>query len=177
MSEPKTDAPVRDASTSDSIAETIKQYNRAVRLAKLTSIVLEKVEFKISPQILSVPRGDLKREINVETEILNYEANAGVCIGNIIWSISIRYKRKRLAKCIASYIALYEIKDCSKDVVQMFIDNVGKTATYAYFRALFAQLDWAATLGSPPLPLIQFQPKVTRPKAEPLRPENKKLTT
>jgi hypothetical protein len=29
-----------------------------------------------------------------------------------------------------------------------------------YFRALYAHLDWSASLGSPPLPVIQLQPKL-----------------
>jgi hypothetical protein len=28
------------------------------------------------------------------------------------------------------------------------------------FRALYAHLDWSASLGSPPLPVIQLQPKL-----------------
>jgi hypothetical protein len=46
----------------------------------------------------------------------------------------------------------------SEDIIKMFIDHVGKTATYAYFRALFAQLDWSANLRSPPLPVLSFLP-------------------
>src|SRR5438876_4598470 len=167
MSEPRAqEAPAADSSTPDPIPDKIKQYNRAVRLAKLTSILLEKVDFKISPEALVADRSELKRELNVKTEILSYEAASGDCTASIVWTIAMMRKRKRVTKCTANYIVLYEeIKECTEDVIQMFIDNVGKTATYAYLRALYAHLDWSANLGSPPLPVIQFQPRFAKPKA------------
>jgi hypothetical protein len=160
----KTDAPVH-GSINNEVNEKIKQYNKAVRLAKLSSILLEKIAFKISPDAPSAKQADLKRELNVKTNILSYDPSSGDCVANIIWSIKMMKKRKRLVDCSASYIVLYDgIKECPEDAVQMFIDHVGKTATYAYFRALYAHLDWSANIGSPPLPVIQFQPKVGNAK-------------
>jgi hypothetical protein len=72
-----------------------------------------------------------------------------------------KFKKKNVVKCVASYLILYDgIMGCSEETVKVFIDNVAKTATYAYFRGLYAHLDWSANLGSAPLPIVQFQPKV-----------------
>jgi hypothetical protein len=91
--------------------------------------------------------------------------DSGDCVANIVWTIEIKQKRKRVVKCVASYIVLYGgIKDCPEDMVQMFVDHVGKTATYAYFRALYAHLDWSANLRSPPLPVLHIQPNVSKYK-------------
>jgi hypothetical protein len=148
-------APVLD----EAVSERIRQYNKATRLAKLSSILLEKVDFRISPDALRVDQSDVRRELNVETEILNYDSADGDCVANITWTITVRYKRKKVATCKATYIVLYyDIKDFSEDIVQLFIDHVGKTATYAYFRALYAHLDWSANLRSPPLPVMSFNP-------------------
>jgi hypothetical protein len=148
------------------VNEKIKQYNKAVRLAKLSSILLEKIGFESTPDALREKQSDLKRELNVKTEILNYNPATGDCAASISWTITMRFKRKRVARCAANYIVLYsEIKECPEDTVQMFIDHVGKTATYAYFRALYAHLDWSANLGSAPLPVVHFQPNIGRMKA------------
>lgn len=151
-STPKVDGAVNDE---------IKEYNKATRLAKLLSILLEKIDFKSSPDALRGKDSELARELNVKTEILHYDPAAGDCIAAITWTIKMKYKRKNVAKCSANYIVVYkEMKDCSIDTVKMFIDNVGKTATYAYFRALYAHLDWSANLGSPPLPVLHFSTSI-----------------
>jgi hypothetical protein len=156
-------APVSD----EAVNEQIHQYNKAVRLAKLSSILLEKIDFKISPDAFREKATDLKRELNVKTEIMDYAAAEGDCIGSITWTITMRHKRKRVATCSANYIIHYkELKECSDNIIKMFIDHVGKTATYAYFRALYAHLDWSANLGSPPLPVVHFIPPVGKLKKE-----------
>lgn len=148
-------APVLD----EAVSERIRQYNKAARLAKLTSILLEKLDFKTSPEALHVDASNLKRELNVETEILGYDSAEGDCVATIAWTITLRHKRKKVASCKVTYVVVYrEIKDFSDDIIKMFIDHVGKTATYAYFRALYAHLDWSANLGSPPLPVMSFLP-------------------
>jgi hypothetical protein len=144
----------------EAVNEQIKQYNKAVRLAKLSSILLEKIDFKISPNALG-KGADLKRELNVKTEILDYDSAQGSCIGSITWTINLKFKRKRVAKCSANYVIIYTgLKECPENSIKMFIDHVGKTATYAYFRALYAHLDWSANLESPPLPVVHFSPSI-----------------
>jgi hypothetical protein len=148
-------APVLD----EAVSEKIRQYNKAARLAKLSSILLEKMDFRTSPEALRADPSELKRELNVETQIMDYDAPAGSCVATISWSITLRHKRKKVASCKVTYVVLYyEIKDFAEDIIKMFIDHVGKTATYAYFRALYAHLDWSANLGSPPLPVMSFLP-------------------
>lgn len=85
----------------------------------------------------------------------------GTLVANITWEVRFKFKQRTLMKCVASYIISYSnVKDCSEESVGVFVDHVGKVATYAYFRSLYAQLDWGATLGSDPLPVLQLQPKL-----------------
>jgi hypothetical protein len=136
-------------------------YNRLVRTARLASIVLENVNFKILPEALGVNKSLLKREINVSTKVMSSGLIDGTCVANIVWTIQYKFQKRSIVKCSASYIISYDgIENCSEEIVGVFIENVGKVATYAYLRALYAQLDWSATLGSPPLPIVQFQPKI-----------------
>lgn len=162
MAEPeKIGTPLAEPTASDGVNEKIIQYNKVVRLAKLSSLLLENIDFKISPDALTVKSSELERDLNVKAKILGYDSESGDCVASIVWSIEIRKKRKRVVKCSAGYVVIYgEIKNCPEDMVQMFIDHVGKTATYAYFRALYAHLDWSANLRSPPLPVLHIQPSV-----------------
>jgi hypothetical protein len=125
------------------------------------SLLLERVEFKITPESLGVNKALLSRDLIGKTEVMASGSDDGTCIANIVWNINIRFKKRVLIKCVASYIVTYEgMNGFTADVIQLFVDSVGKAATYAYFRAMYAHLDWSANLGSPPLPIMQFQAKV-----------------
>jgi hypothetical protein len=136
-------------------------YNRLVRTARLASIILESVNFKISPEALGVNKSLLKRDLNVSTKVMSHGLTDGTCVGNIVWTVQYKFQKRTIVKCTASYIVSYDgIENCSEQTVEIFVDNVGKVATYAYLRALYAHLDWSANLGSPPLPIVQFLPKL-----------------
>jgi hypothetical protein len=79
----------------EAVSEKIRQYNKVARLAKLSFILLEKVDFRISPDALRANESDLKRELKVETEIIGYSPADGNCAANINWSITVREKRKK----------------------------------------------------------------------------------
>jgi hypothetical protein len=153
----KIEAPV--PALDGAVSDSIRQYNKATRLAQLGSILLEKVDFQVSPAALGGGDPDLKRELNVETEIMMYDSESGSCVARIRWTVVFRDKRKKVASSKANYVVVYRnLKGFPEDIIKMFIDHVGKTATYAYFRALFSQLDWSANLRSPPLPVLSFSP-------------------
>jgi hypothetical protein len=136
-------------------------YNRLVRTARLGSIMLENLSFKILPEALGVNKALLTRHLDVKTKMMSSGLADGTCVANITWTVQYKFKKRAIVKCIASYIISYDgIENCSEETVGVFVENVGKVATYAYLRALYAQLDWSANLGSPPLPIIQFQPKL-----------------
>jgi hypothetical protein len=113
------------------------------------------------PELLGIKESLLGRSISPTSKMLSYGLEDGTCVASVTWEVTFKYKSRNLMKCTASYIISYDgIKDCSEDAVSTFIDNVGKTATYAYFRALYAHFDWAASIGSQPLPVLQLQPKL-----------------
>ena len=134
-------------------------YNKLVNNARLLTMILENVDFKIQPEALSADKSEMKRTIVPKTEIMSTGLEDGTCVANIIWEVSFKLRNKTVVRCSASYIISYGgVADCSADGVTVFLENVGKVATYAYFRALYSQLDWSANLGSQPLPVIQFLP-------------------
>ncbi len=134
-------------------------YNKLVTNARLRRLILENVDFKITPEALIAEKSVLKRQLVPKTKIMSLGLDDGTCVANVIWDVTFKLKNKNVVRCSASYIISYDgVRECSADGVTVFLENVGKVATYAYFRALYAQLDWSATLGSDPLPVIQFLP-------------------
>jgi len=152
---------VNPPSAGEAVENRRANYNRLVREARLANLVLEGLNFKINAEALGVNKALLNRTIAPKTKVMSPGTADGTCVANIVWEVTFRFKRRTVMKCMASYIISYEgIKDCSEETATIFVENVGKVATYAYFRALFAQLDWSATLGFEPLPILQLQPKL-----------------
>jgi len=136
-------------------------YNRLVRTARLAGLVLEKVDFKMIPDALGIKESLLTRNISPATTVMSSGVEDGTCVANVVWEVVFRYKTKMVMRCKASYVVSYDgIENVSEETVGVFVENVAKTATYAYFRALYAHLDWSANLGSQPLPVLQLQPKL-----------------
>jgi hypothetical protein len=145
----------------DEIQKKRADYNRLVRTARLANLLLEKVDFKILPDALGIKQSLLTRSLTPTIKVMSYGISDGTCVANVIWEVTFKYKSKNVVRCAASYIISYDgITDCSEETVGVFLEHVGKVATYAYFRALYAHLDWSANLGSQPLPVLQLQPKL-----------------
>jgi hypothetical protein len=145
----------------ENAGERRAKYNKLVRTAQLRSIVLGEVQFKIEPTVLAPEnRAQLKRELTGRATILHSGTEDGTCIANITWLVDSKLNKRRVVRCKASYMIAYDgMQGCSEDLVVLFIENVGKTATYAYLRGVYSNLDWAANLGTPPLPMLQALPK------------------
>jgi hypothetical protein len=152
---------VKPPSPGEIVENRRANYNRLVRTARLANLVLDGLNFKIHAEALGVKKALLTRSIAPKTKVMSPGTTDGTCVANIVWEVTFRFKRRAVMKCTASYIISYEgVTDCSEETATIFVENVGKVATYAYFRALFAQLDWSATLGFEPLPILQLQPKL-----------------
>jgi hypothetical protein len=135
-------------------------YNRIAREARLVSVVLESLDFKIDPEAYTTDDGR-KREFDSNLTSFLYDSERGICISSVKWIIKLRSGRSNLMKCSATYNVVYDnIKADSDDVVRIFANSVGRATAYGYFRGLFAHIDWSANLRSPPLPVARFNPQV-----------------
>lgn len=136
-------------------------YNRLVRQARLLSLLLDKVIFKIAPEAIGADTTLWSRELIGRRDILSHGDIDDTCIATIAWTVNMKFKRKSVVKCQASYIISYGgMQGFQRENIEMFSEVVAKAATYTYFRALYAHLDWSANLGSSPLPVMQFQARV-----------------
>jgi hypothetical protein len=136
-------------------------YNRLVRTARLTSMLLENVDFKTKPESVGTNKSLLSRDLGANAKVLSSGSEDGTCVANIEWTVKYSFKSRAVVRCSASYIVSYEgMKGFSDEVIGIFVDTNSKSITYSYFRALYAHIDWSANLGSAPLPIVQLQAKV-----------------
>lgn len=152
-------APVDDLAVQT--PERRRNYNRLVRQANLVSIFLEELKFKAAPETLSIPKDKLRRSIQAKMGDLLFNEEEGVCMAKVGWGIEIKNERRKLVQCTATYVLIYDnIRNCPEETVRTFVEHIGKAACYAYFRAMYAQVDWAAGIGSPPIPVMRLEPKL-----------------
>ncbi|MFG1293764.1 hypothetical protein [Xanthobacter versatilis] len=137
------------------------KYNRAVREARLVTIDLRGVKFSADPAA-PLARGDkTRRGFGSEIVEFQYDPDEKIVFSCIRWKINLKDGRKNIVSCQVDYSVLYDgFSSTEEEIVKLFVEYVARPATYAYFRALYAQLDWSAGLNSPPLPVVQFTPKV-----------------
>jgi hypothetical protein len=148
--------------TEDAQQRRIK-YNQAVRKARLVTLLLSSVNFNVNREVLDPDDedADVKPIYGGRVKEVAFNATEGNLLCTVEWTVDFKYKRKRLVKCAAEYEVAYGgLVGFEESTVMLLAENVARPASYAYFRALFANLDWSAELRSPPLPMITFQPKI-----------------
>src|SRR5580698_1154230 len=114
-------APKPAAQSGQEVENRRANYNRLVRTARLASIILDSVNFKILPEALGVNKSLLKRDLNVSTKLMSSGLTDGTCVGNIVWTVQYKFQRRTIVKCMASYIISYDgIENCSEETVGVF---------------------------------------------------------
>jgi hypothetical protein len=141
--------------------EKRRQYNRAVRQAQLVTILLSSFTFKVNREMDRPPINEWKPSYDGKLVSFAFDEEKQILLARVSWNVEIKIKRRNYVKCVATYDVVYNnFSDLNDDIAMLIAENIARPATYAYFRALFASVDWAANIGAPPLPVIKFHPKV-----------------
>ncbi len=136
-------------------------YNKAVREAHLVTILLSSLKFDVSRDALGSDENCKLRYAHdlADVEISSRDGSFALIV-RVNWRVELKQGRKRIVQCSALYDIVYdEFSELDEDIGNLLAENLAQPATYAYFRALFANLDWSAGLQTPPLPVIKFFPK------------------
>lgn len=143
-----------------SAEERRRLYNETVRKANLVDILLSKVEFDVDRERLSrQPKPALNYGSDIDRVL--YDDKSGRFLVSVKWRVDMKDGRKSVSKCVVIYDIIYDgLATSNEEVLRIFADNVATSATYSYFRSLFATMDWGAHLGLPPLPVLKLFPKV-----------------
>lgn len=138
----------------------LQLYNQVVTDARLRKLMLSDLTFKVNRE-LDVSSSKPTMQFEGILAAFSFDAEAKAIAATIEWIATQKQGRKVYSKCAAQYHIIYDgftVED--EDILERFAFNVGRPATYTYFRALFASLDWAAELRNPPLPVVKFFPKI-----------------
>lgn len=142
-------------------SEVLARYNHVVECAELRTIQLTDFNFHIDPQHFSP---EVKRSFvyDIDNHANEFSAENGLALAHVDVSVYCKVERKKTLKCTAKYIAVYDnLSDCDEKEVKAFLSRVAPIACYPYFRALFANLNWAAGADMPPLP-VHREPTIPR---------------
>ncbi len=155
-----TESSKKSETSDDPALERRQKYNRAVREARLVTIVLTSVKFEVKRKTMTTEQ--TKRQFIYGGEVKQFAILQEKVLGaSIKWTVTIKSDRKTLSFCSATYDIIYDrFSSLDDEIGELFAENVAQPATYAYFRALYANLDWSADFHSPPLPVIKFHPKI-----------------
>ncbi|MER9869270.1 hypothetical protein NKJ35_19195 [Mesorhizobium sp. M0136] len=133
--------------------DRIEKYGDVVELAQLRAVQMTNVKFDVKPEFFA---DEDRRGLSYTVQKGNREylrsEQAGMAF--ISFKVDAKTGRKKTLICEAEYLVTYDnLVECNQEAVIAFLDRVAPFACYPYFRSLFANLDWAASTGLPPLPV------------------------
>ncbi|MDM7927557.1 MAG: hypothetical protein QUV12_02670 [Blastomonas fulva] len=135
-------------------------YNGLVARAHLRGIRMTSSKFDMKPEALELDPDAWQN--NVSASILEsfYEQESGMLYGVFGFEVVCKYARKKVLSINANYLISYLIiGECEKAACELFVERVGKIATYPYFRSLVASITSQAGLVMRPLPVLSFAPR------------------
>lgn len=159
----KPDASKRSRVDSPAVGTDVKpkEYNAVVRDAQLLDVVLNESYFKVEPEYVVSEESNrsfhykhnMRHHLD-SVSILGKGRDGGVVGADVVWDIRAKVGRKIGLKITAAYTVLYTgLQEHSDDAVMLFLERVAPVATYAYFRALVSQYNWAGEVDLPILPV------------------------
>lgn len=157
------DQQLDDADAAAARQKRIANYNKAVRVAEIATIVLSDLRFKVIRENTPEPEEKVKLKPSYNGRLTNiaFDADEGLLIVSVEWTVEIKAGRKAFSKCSAVYDVFYRgLKGFDKDTIDIYAENVARPTSYSYFRAMYSTIDWSAGLMSPPLPIIKLHPRV-----------------
>lgn len=137
-----------------------KVYNSLVSRARLRSIRLTGSRFELKPEGLDLDPEAWRNNVKAEAVETFLEPESGSLYGILGFEAVCRQARKRVLTVGGTYLVSYKIEgECAAPACELFVERVGKVATYPYFRSLVATLTSQAGLMMQPLPVMSFAPR------------------
>lgn len=135
-------------------------YNDLVSRAHLRSIRLTGTKFDLKPEGLGLDPDAWRNNISAGLTEFFLEPESGSLYGVFAFEAVCRQGRKRVLTLGATYLTNYRVEGaCAPEACALFLERVGKIATYPYFRTLAATLTSQAGLLMRPLPIMGVAPR------------------
>jgi hypothetical protein len=133
-------------------------YVEVARKARLREMGLVESSFKLRPDCFPdlVSRPDeLSHGFGGDAEQLTFDPDDGILFGVYSWNAEIKKGNKKALRLACKYVIIYNnLVDQPEEYARLYLEKVGKFASYPYFRSLFAIHTSAAGLALPPLPAL-----------------------
>jgi hypothetical protein len=151
----------------------IKKYNAVVRSAELVDIRLISSKFDVKTEYFALKQAEeegekkrIKHGFGWQLSTFSYSQERRYMLGHLEWSATSVKGRKNLLTIKATYLVVYTAgEDLEEEYVSAFLSNVGRFATFPYFRSLVATYSAAASADLPLLPILK-QPIATEDNGE-----------
>ncbi len=135
-------------------------YNSLVARANLRSIRMTVSKFEMKPEALDLDPDAWQNNVTAGLLESFLESESGSLYGVLGFEVVCRQARRKVLSINATYLISYRIDgECDQPACELFVERVGKIATYPYFRALVASLTSQAGLIMRPLPVLSFAPR------------------
>lgn len=135
-------------------------YNSLVTRAHLSNIRMTSSKFDMKPEALGLDPDAWQNNVSAGLIESFFESETGRLYGVFGFDVICKYARKKVLSINATYLISYKIVgECDQDACELFVQRVGKIATYPYFRSLVAALTSQAGLIMRPLPVLSFTPR------------------
>ncbi|WP_395612213.1 hypothetical protein [Allosphingosinicella sp.] len=135
-------------------------YNNLVSRAHLRSIRLTSSRFDMKPEALDLDPDAWRNNVGAGAVQSYLEPESGSLYGVLAYEVVCRQGRKRVLSVSATYLVSYYIEgECDAGACELFVERVGKIASYPYFRGLVAALTAQAGLAMRPIPVLSFAPR------------------
>jgi hypothetical protein len=140
-----------------------KEYNFVATNSSLLAVQLVHSSFRIRPSYFTQGK---KAKLDLDDQIMscNYEEQSG--IGNTIVHFVIKSHRGKVELYYfgAEFLVIYRVPDGSnRGAAEAFCSNVGRMASYPYFRAIAAHVSSLANAELPVLPVLSMPGRPQRP--------------
>lgn len=135
-------------------------YNNLVARAHLRSIRMTSSKFDMKPEALELDPDAWQNNVSAGLLESFFEPESGTLYGVFGFEVVCKHARKKVLSINATYLISYLILgECEQTACELFVERVGKIATYPYFRSLVASLTSQAGLVMRPLPVLSFTPR------------------
>lgn len=136
------------------------QYNDFVGRTVLRSIRLIESRFEMKPEALGIPTSAWRNSLSQQPGDAFIDEESGIFNGFIRFEMIARHRRKRIVTALAQYMVSYQVTGaCDQALADMFVERVGRIASYPYYRVLVATLVSQAGIVMQPLPMISVAPR------------------
>lgn len=133
--------------------DPVKEYGRVVDAADLEAVTLVSMQFDARPDYYSHKK-DVSLGYSIDVSDQKYDTKNGKAFAFIDCGVEGVLGDEVTLSFAGRYIVAYGLSEkCDKEAVETFLRRVAVFACYPYFRAIVANIDWAAATGIPPMPV------------------------